>query len=110
MIDYATRDFTRGSERCDLIVDIPGNHSFAECRRVLAPDGTYVLIGHDGYGATAGRWLGSLPRVLPLVAMAPFRASCRRSTSRRRTRPRPWADRHVYPGRQLNPLIDRTYH
>jgi NADPH:quinone reductase-like Zn-dependent oxidoreductase len=73
VIDYATVDFTRGSERYDVIVDIPGNHSFADCRRVLAHDGTYVLIGHDGYGTTAGRRLGSLPRVLPLVAQAPFR-------------------------------------
>ena len=73
VIDYATDDFTHGSERYDVIVDIPANHSFTECRRVLARDGTYVLIGHDGYGATAGRWLGSLPRVLPLVALAPFR-------------------------------------
>jgi NADPH:quinone reductase-like Zn-dependent oxidoreductase len=73
VVDYATDDFTLGSERYDLIVDIPGNHSFGECRRVLARDATYVLIGHDGYGATAGRWLGSLPRVLPLVAMAPLR-------------------------------------
>ncbi len=36
-------------------------------------DGSYVLIGHDGFGDTAGRWLGSVPRVLGLVAMAPFR-------------------------------------
>ena len=32
-----------------------------------------MLVGHDGYGATAGRWLGSVPRVLPLAALAPFR-------------------------------------
>jgi NADPH:quinone reductase-like Zn-dependent oxidoreductase len=31
-----------------------------------------VLIGRDGFGDAAGRWLGSLPRVLGLVAMSPF--------------------------------------
>jgi NADPH:quinone reductase-like Zn-dependent oxidoreductase len=31
-----------------------------------------VLIGHDRYGQGAGRWLGSIPRVLKLVALAPF--------------------------------------
>ena len=110
VIDYATHDFTLGRERYDLIVDIPGNHSFAECRRVLAPDGTYVLIGHDGYGATAGRWLGSLPRILPLVAMAPIR------------RQLPSADfsmpdkaetlgglARLIEADELNPVIDRTY-
>ena len=73
LIDYTTDDYTRGSEHYDLIVDIDRYQSGSECRRVLARDGTYVIVGHDGYGATAGRWLGSLPRVLPLVAMAPFR-------------------------------------
>jgi NADPH:quinone reductase-like Zn-dependent oxidoreductase len=72
-IDFATEDFTRGSERYDVIFDVPGNHSFAACRRVLAPDGTYVLIGHAGYGASSGRWLGGLPSVLALVATSPFR-------------------------------------
>ena len=40
-----------------LIVDIPATAPFAECRRVLAPDGTYVLMGTNGYDA--GRWLTS---------------------------------------------------
>jgi NADPH:quinone reductase-like Zn-dependent oxidoreductase len=33
VIDYTQEDFTQGGERYDLIVDIPGNHSFSECRR-----------------------------------------------------------------------------
>ena len=31
-----------------------------------------MLIGHDGFGATRGRWLGSLPTFLRLVAISPF--------------------------------------
>lgn len=67
-IDYTTEDFTRSSERWDLIFDVPGNHSFAEIRRVLKPGGGYVLIGHDAFGATGHRWLGSIPHMLGLVA------------------------------------------
>src|SRR5918999_5807065 len=68
VIDYTKEDFTQSGERYDLIFDIPGNHSFSACRRVLAPNGKYVLIGHDRYdGQGAGRWLGSIPRVLKLV-------------------------------------------
>ncbi len=67
-IDYTTEDFTRSSQRWDLVFDVPGNHSFAEVRRVLAPRGGYVLIGHDAFGATGHAWLGSIPRVLGLVA------------------------------------------
>jgi NADPH:quinone reductase-like Zn-dependent oxidoreductase len=72
VIDYTREDFTRGDERYDLIVDIPGNHPFPDCRRALTPDGTYVLIGHDHYGNAGRRWLGSLPRFLGLAVRSPF--------------------------------------
>jgi NADPH:quinone reductase-like Zn-dependent oxidoreductase len=71
-IDFTTTDFTRQRERYDVVVDIAANHSFHACRRALTPDGTYVLIDHDHYGRAGGHWLGSLPRVLGLVARAPF--------------------------------------
>lgn len=71
-IDYTQEDFTLSGERYDLIFDIPGNHPFSDCRRALAPEGSYVLIGHDRFGQGAGRWLGSLPRVLKLLALSPF--------------------------------------
>ena len=72
VIDYTQDDFTQRSERYDLIVDVPGNHPFSQCRRALTPTGTYVLVGHDGFGATRGRWLGSLPTFITLVAKSPF--------------------------------------
>jgi NADPH:quinone reductase-like Zn-dependent oxidoreductase len=72
VIDYALADFTLADPRYHLIFDVVGSHSFRECRRALTPDGSYVLIGHDGFGDAAGRWLGSMPRVLGLVAMSPF--------------------------------------
>lgn len=72
VVDYTREDFTRAGQRYHLIVDIPGNHPFSACRRALTPDGTYVLIGHDRYGTVGHRWLGSVPRVLGLVARSPF--------------------------------------
>ena len=71
-LDHTRDDFTRAGERYDLIFDVPGNHSFAACRRALTPDGKYVLIGHDAFGARGHRWLGSLPRFTALVARSPF--------------------------------------
>ena len=64
VIDYTKEDFTRLGQRYDYILDIPGNHSLKECLRALEPDGTYVLIGHDGYGTTTNRWVGGVPRML----------------------------------------------
>lgn len=71
VVDYTEEDFTRRPERYDLVLDIPGNHSFRECRRVLAPDGAYVLIGHDHYGAVGRRVFGSIPRFFTLMALSP---------------------------------------
>ena len=72
VIDSTEDDFTRGRRHYDVIIDVPGNRPFSDCRRVLTPDGKYVLIGHDGYGTTRGPWLGSLPTFLKLLAISPF--------------------------------------
>jgi NADPH:quinone reductase-like Zn-dependent oxidoreductase len=72
VIDFREEDFTRAGERYDVLFDIHGNHPFSQCRRALTSDGTYVLIGHDGFGDTAGRWLGSMPRVIGLTVRSPF--------------------------------------
>lgn len=43
VIDYTREDFTRGGERYDVVVDLIGNHSLTDLRRVLTPDGILVL-------------------------------------------------------------------
>ena len=68
VIDYTSEDFTRSGEKWDLIFDVPGNHPFPAIRRALEPTGRYILIGHDAFGATGHRWLGSIPRLLGLAA------------------------------------------
>lgn len=45
VIDYSKEDFTRDSDRYDLMLDIAGSHSFSKCARVLAPNGAFVLVG-----------------------------------------------------------------
>jgi NADPH:quinone reductase-like Zn-dependent oxidoreductase len=72
VIDYRRTDFTAGDERYDVIVDVAGNQSLSRCRRALMEDGVYVLVGHDHYGAQGKRVLGSLPRMLRLMARTPF--------------------------------------
>src|SRR5712691_2037622 len=48
-IDYTQQNFTTSDQRYDLILDCVGNHSFSACRRVLNPDGRFVMVGapHD---------------------------------------------------------------
>ena len=68
VIDGTGTDYTAGPQRYDVVIDIPGNHSFAKVRRVLSDTGRYILVGHDHYGAAGHRWLGSMPRVFALMA------------------------------------------
>jgi NADPH:quinone reductase-like Zn-dependent oxidoreductase len=51
VIDYNQEDFTRRGERYDVLFDIGADRSFADCRRVLAPNGKLVHCG-----APSGLW------------------------------------------------------
>jgi NADPH:quinone reductase-like Zn-dependent oxidoreductase len=70
VIDYTKDDFTSGAERYDLIIDNVANRSLSECRRVLKPNGKYVMIG--GGGLNEGRWVGPFPRLIKALALSPF--------------------------------------
>ncbi|MFF5448457.1 NAD(P)-dependent alcohol dehydrogenase [Streptomyces sp. NPDC012888] len=45
VVDYTREDFTRAGRTYDLVLDLVGNRSLADLRRVLAPAGTLVLSG-----------------------------------------------------------------
>ena len=60
VVDYTREDFTTGGRRYDLMIDIAGSRSFSECRRVLAPEATLVIVG----GPKTNRLLGPLSHVL----------------------------------------------
>ena len=72
VVDYTLEDFTRRGARHDLVFDVPGNYPFSACRRVLVPDGRYVLIGHERYGASGKRVLGLIPHLLALMVLSRF--------------------------------------
>jgi NADPH:quinone reductase-like Zn-dependent oxidoreductase len=56
VIDYAKEDFTKGDQRYDMIFDNVGNHTIAERRRVLTPNGICVLAGMGSAGKHEGQW------------------------------------------------------
>jgi NADPH:quinone reductase-like Zn-dependent oxidoreductase len=65
VVDYTREDFTALGERWDLLLDNVGNHSLLECRRALAPRGTYVMVGGQ-----PGRWIDPLPRALGAILLS----------------------------------------
>jgi NADPH:quinone reductase-like Zn-dependent oxidoreductase len=71
VIDFTQQDFTTAGVRYDLVLDIVSVAPFRRVRRALEPDGTFVLIGHDQYGHSGHRVLGSISRMLPLLALSP---------------------------------------
>jgi len=59
VIDYTREDFTKGEARYDVLLECVGNHSFAECRRVVRTKGTCVMVGARS-DASITRLLGGL--------------------------------------------------
>src|SRR5207302_5989554 len=70
VIDYTKEDFGKGEQRYDVILDNVPNHSLSECRRILTPNGKYVMIG--GGGPNDNRWVGPFGRVIKAMVMSPF--------------------------------------
>jgi NADPH:quinone reductase-like Zn-dependent oxidoreductase len=70
VVDYTREDFTRSGRRYDLLLDVAGSRSWPECRRVLGPDATLVLVG----GPRTNPWTGPLGHIAG-VRLASLRAS-----------------------------------
>jgi NADPH:quinone reductase-like Zn-dependent oxidoreductase len=45
VIDYTQEDFTLSGQRYDLMLDVAGNRSWSDCKRVLNEKATLVLVG-----------------------------------------------------------------
>ncbi len=68
VVDYRHEDVTAGDQRFDVILDTGGSTPLRRLRRVLAPQGTLVIVGAE----TGGRWLGGLDRQLQAMLLNPF--------------------------------------
>src|SRR5438045_4499089 len=70
VIDYTKEDYTRSDQKYDVILDNVANHSLSENRKLLPPNGKYVMIG--GGSANQQGWIGSLGKPLKALIMKPF--------------------------------------
>ena len=68
VIDYTREDFTKDTQRYDVIIDNVGNHPLLEYRQVLTPEGIVVIVG----GPSENRWIGPLSRLMSAVVLSPF--------------------------------------
>lgn len=67
VIDYTKDDFTRSGQSYDLMLEMIGNHSVSKCLRVIAPKGTFVMLG-----GRSGRWIRPVERALMTKVLSPF--------------------------------------
>ena len=70
VIDYTKEDFTKSGQRYDVILDNVGTQPLSGFRRVLKPNGIFVMIG--GGGPNEGKWVGALARPIKTMLMSPF--------------------------------------
>lgn len=64
VIDYTRQDFTKSGQQFDFILDVAAHHSIFDCRRVLAPGGSYVMVG-----GASGRIIETM-LLGPLISLA----------------------------------------
>ena len=109
VLDYTKEDYTERGERHDILLDIAGNRPWRECRRALAPDGTYVLSGFDQYGRSGHRWFGSLGRFARLMVIAPFIPQFHPFRGAKDPGDRLVVLKELIDVGKLTPFIDRTF-
>ena len=97
VIDYTREDFTTGSTRYDVILDIVGSQSWPACRRTLTANGRYVLVG------------GPPARGMRLMLLAPFTRGKLVSFVGRANPDDLNVMRELIEDRGVTPVIDRSY-
>ena len=104
VIDYTSEHFTQSAERYDVMLDLVGTSSLSDCRRALAPQGTYVLVGVKDMG----RWFG-LGRQFKALLLSPFVRQRMRVFVVRHNREDLAILKELVETGKVAPVIDRHY-
>jgi NADPH:quinone reductase-like Zn-dependent oxidoreductase len=104
VIDYTRDDFTKRSQRFDLIIDIAGTRSLSACRRALTPNGTYVVVGGPG-----GRWIRPADRFVKVLVLSRLVRQRLVGVSAQINRDDLLFLKELMEAGKLTPVIDRTF-
>jgi NADPH:quinone reductase-like Zn-dependent oxidoreductase len=106
VIDYTKEDFTRGDRRYDLLLDVAGNRSWSDCRRVLNSGADVVIVG----GPKANRLLGPLGHIVRLRLGALARSHKVVFFIAKFNQPDMGTLSDFLEAGKVTPVIDRRYH
>jgi NADPH:quinone reductase-like Zn-dependent oxidoreductase len=106
VIDYTVEDFAQGGRRYDVVLHVSGNRSFADCRRVLTPEGVLVNVGG---GEGSGRLLGPGKRFISASVMARLVSQKVRAFIAKVNQADGLVLLDLLESGQITPVIDRTY-
>jgi NADPH:quinone reductase-like Zn-dependent oxidoreductase len=99
VIYYTAQDFTRDTQRYDVVLDAVGKSSFLRCRRLLKPGGVYLSSE-----------FGPLAQNLVLALITPLRGGKKVMLNLGRDDPRMASYfREVLESGAFRPVIDRRY-
>jgi NADPH:quinone reductase-like Zn-dependent oxidoreductase len=104
VVDYTREDFTKGTQRYDLIFDSVGNHSLSACRRVLNPKGIYIVNGGPN-----GRWMGPLTRGIRARVLSRFVSQNLVMFLTKRSQEDLALMHELMRAGKVTPVIDRSY-
>ena len=105
VIDYTKEDFTRVSEKYDLIFQLAGQASASDLRRALTPKGRLVLSSGD----SSGRFIGPVDRVIKAALLNLFVSQSLRPLQFKRSSEDLQLLGELIQAGKVTPVIDRTY-
>lgn len=105
VVDYTKQDFTHSAERYDVLLDIAGNRSFSECRRVLSRTGRLVIVG----GPKTNKLLAPMPHMAGTVVASLIRSQKAIAFLAKLNREDLAVLRDLLEAGKVTPAIDRRY-
>jgi NADPH:quinone reductase-like Zn-dependent oxidoreductase len=104
VIDYTEQDFTVGTARYDLVLQLGGTYSPAAVRRVLTPRGTLIQSFGDG-----GRWFGPVGNIIKALALNAFVGQTLTPFNAKVTTQALDEIGDLIEAGRVTPVVDRTY-
>ena len=107
LIDYTTTDFAREDRRYDVVLDLVGNRSLSDLRRILKPGGLVVLSGGGVY--KGGSLVGPMGLMIRGTLLSPFVGRRIVLLTAKTSQENLATLREFAEAGKVVPIIDRTY-